>query len=102
MATVPIPQPVPPGINPPAPAPVPPGTQPGQFPVVLKWSVALLVVGGLAEWLDRHVSPTAGYSLVAIVLLGYVAQHGTTAFSDFFNNVFGGHLPASGRPPNVG
>lgn len=72
-------------------APLPPPDdlpqQPGNFPPALKWAVALIVIGGLAEWLYRSVSPTAGYTLIAIVILAYTVQHGTDNFTNFFKKV---------------
>jgi hypothetical protein len=64
---------------------------------VLKWLVALLVIGGLAEWLAKNVSPTAGYSLVAIVVLGYASTGGNVdKINAFFGNVLGSGASSGG------
>lgn len=86
MALPPVIPPVPPANSPP-PSPSPGGT--AAIPPVLKWATALLIIGGLSEWLYRNVSPGTGYSLVAIVLLGYAATNGTGDITGFINTVFG-------------
>lgn len=41
------------------------------LPPIIRWMVAVIIVGGVAEWLGSNVSPYAGYGLVFIVLFGY-------------------------------
>lgn len=67
---------------------IPPNPTGQGFPPVLKWAVALMVIGGISEWLYRAVSPGAGYALVALVLMGYAAvpEH-LTNINTFFANV---------------
>ena len=42
-----------------------------QMKNILRWLTAVVIVGGLAEYLNKNVSPQAGYGLVYIVLLAY-------------------------------
>lgn len=69
------------------------------LPPVIKWAVALLVIGGTAEWLAKSVSPTAGYGLVGIVVVAYASfpTH-ITQIDSFFSTVFDNGKGATKTP----
>lgn len=64
----------------------PPTTTPAPIatiPPIVKWAVAVIIVGGFGELLASKVSPGAGYGFIFIVLFGYaLAGDNLTEFRD--------------------